>query len=191
MNAEITCGLTWRMFICWLEFWWIYIGVSCHSVTLNSFLSHLAPGALATTAKASMAQQICWKFWAKRRLWRRWTFAAATRSQQLRGSECRPAPGPSSSLRMPMASRRRSCSASVATGGRAGLMLKLPVFLAGLWGIGRWLRRNVGDKRRLRRRCLPWKIHHAPMSLEKPEWLCFFPGLPKHLDLFGALKACP
>ena len=73
MNAEITCGLTWRMFICWLEFWWVYIGVSCHSVTLidifvvQSFLSHLAPGALAmTTAKVSMVPQIFSKFWAKR-----------------------------------------------------------------------------------------------------------------------------
>ena len=83
------------MFICWLEFWWVYIGVSCHSVTLidifvvQSFLSHLAPGALAmTTAKVSMVPQIFSKFWAKRWLWRSWPSTGATRSQQLRGSGC-------------------------------------------------------------------------------------------------------
>ena len=233
MNAEITCGLTRDV----VQLVGVLVGQYLASVAtvslwidilvVQSFLSHLAPGALATTVKASMAPQIFSKFWAKRRLWSAWasnfatrsqqlrgsefrpapgpssspatsnklwstwTSAAAPRSQQLRGSKCPPAPGPRSSLGMPMASRRRSCSESVATRGGAGHMLKLLVFLAGFWGIGRWLRRNVGDKGRLRRRCLPCQINHAPMSLEKPEWLCFFPGLPKHLDLFGALKGCP
>ena len=90
------------MLSCWFRVLeGLYIGVSCHSLpqchfvlfwfvifVVQSFLCHLAPGALATRAKVSVAPQIFSKSWAKRRLWRGCTSAAAPRFQQLRGSGC-------------------------------------------------------------------------------------------------------
>ena len=97
----ITCGPTWDVVLLVRVLEGLYIGVSCHSLpqchfvlfwfvifVVQSFLCHLAPGALARAAKVSMAPQIFSKFWAKRRRWRSWSSADAPRFQQLRGSGC-------------------------------------------------------------------------------------------------------
>ena len=97
----ITFGLTWDVVLLVRVLEGLYIGVSCHSLpqchfvlfwfvifVVQSFLCHLAPGALATRAKVSVAPQIFSKSWAKRRVWRSWPSTDASRFQQLRGSGC-------------------------------------------------------------------------------------------------------